>query len=109
MPHRPLRPLALVSLLAGCDYLLWNWSLAHGHDILALVAGMTLPPLLIALAWLLVVSCGRLLTQIVLRIRAGAYGRGARPAGATSSTGASPTAQAGAEGTPSPASSKLAA
>jgi hypothetical protein len=37
----------LVSLLvlAAADYLLWDWSIAEGHDILSLVAGLTLLPL----------------------------------------------------------------
>jgi hypothetical protein len=42
-----VRPRALVWLLpltAG-DYLLWNWSLAGSHDMLALASGMTLLPL----------------------------------------------------------------
>jgi hypothetical protein len=38
---------ALVFLLALCagDYLLWGWSIADGHDIVSLVAGLTLLPL----------------------------------------------------------------
>jgi hypothetical protein len=42
-----VRPRALVILLvltAG-DYWLWNWSIADGHDIVSLVAGLTLLPL----------------------------------------------------------------
>lgn len=71
MPHRPLRPrLAAVALLALCDYLLWNWSLSANHDILALVSGMTLIPLLIALAWLLVLTATRLLGHVAQRSRA---------------------------------------
>lgn len=70
MPHRPLRPrLVVVALLALCDYLLWNWSLSANHDILALVSGMTLIPLLIALAWLLVLAVTRLLGQLAQRSR----------------------------------------
>ncbi len=71
MPHRPLRPpLAIVLLLALGDYLLWNWSLSANHDILALVSGMTLIPLLIALAWLLVLAVARLITDTAQRPRA---------------------------------------
>ena len=35
------------------DYLLWNWSLNGNHDVLALVSGLTLPPLALACLWLL--------------------------------------------------------
>jgi hypothetical protein len=69
--HRPLRrPLAIVSLLALADYLLWNWSLDGSHDILALVAGLTLVPLLIALTWLLVKGTTGLLARTARRARA---------------------------------------
>jgi hypothetical protein len=49
----PVRYRALVLPLAatGGDYLLWNWSLSTGHEIVALVAGLTLLPLV-------AVSCG---------------------------------------------------
>jgi hypothetical protein len=57
------RPLALVSVLAGGDYLLWNWSLQGSHDVLGLVAGLTLPPLAIALVWLLGLNAARLLAR----------------------------------------------
>ena len=71
MFHRPLRrPLAIVSLLALADYLLWNWSLGGSHDILALVAGLTLVPLLIAVAWLLVKGATGLLAEMARRTRA---------------------------------------
>jgi len=42
-----VRPRALVFLLVltVADYLLWNWSIANGRDILSLVAGLTLLPL----------------------------------------------------------------
>jgi hypothetical protein len=39
------RPLVLVGALAGGDFLLWNWSLSANHDVLALIAGVTLLPL----------------------------------------------------------------
>jgi hypothetical protein len=74
VPNRPLWPLALVSLLAVGDYLLWNWSLSGNHDTLALVAGLSLPPLLVAFAWLLVASAGRALAHTLRRprVRSGA-------------------------------------
>lgn len=57
------RPLALVLVLAGGDYLLWNWLLQGNHDVLALVSGLTLPPLAIALIWLLALNATRLLAR----------------------------------------------
>jgi len=54
------RPLAFVSGLTLGDYLLWNWSLNANHDVLALVSGLTLPPLVLACAWLLALSLIRL-------------------------------------------------
>jgi len=70
VPFWPIRRrLAGVTLLALCDYLLWNWSLGAGHDIVALVAGVTLVPLLIAFAWLLVLGVARLLAEIARRPR----------------------------------------
>jgi hypothetical protein len=32
-------------VLTGVDYALWDWSIASGHDIVSLVAGLTLLPL----------------------------------------------------------------
>ena len=61
------RPLVLVSGLTVGDYLLWNWSLNHGHDVLALISGLTLPPLAIACLWLLAVSVARLLARSTRR------------------------------------------
>ena len=46
MSHRPL---VFVSGLTVGDYLLWNWSLNSNHDVIALVSGLTLPPLALAL------------------------------------------------------------
>jgi predicted lipid-binding transport protein (Tim44 family) len=81
--NRPLRPLAIFVVLAGGDYLLWNWSLNGNHDIIALVAGVTLMPLVIAILWLLVVGAARMLADATQRPRAG-YGeaRRARSSGA---------------------------
>jgi hypothetical protein len=68
------RPLALVSVLAAGDYLLWNWSLNGNHDVLALVSGLTLPPLAIACIWLFALSAMRLLAHTVNRSRSPARG-----------------------------------
>ncbi len=66
MSHRPL---AIVSVLAAGDYLLWNWSLNGNHDVLALVSGLTLPPLAIACIWLFALSVVHLLARTVNRSR----------------------------------------
>jgi hypothetical protein len=58
-----LRPLALCSGLTLCDYLLWNWSLNSNHDVLALVSGLSLPPLAVACVWLLALSVARLIAR----------------------------------------------
>ena len=60
MSHRPL---VLVSGLTFGDYLLWHWSLNGNHDVLALVSGLTLPPLGVAFVWLLVLTAMRLLVR----------------------------------------------
>jgi cytoskeletal protein RodZ len=49
------------------DYLLWNWSLQGGHDVTALVSGLTLPPLVIALIWLGALNLARLLAWTARR------------------------------------------
>jgi hypothetical protein len=54
------RPLAFVSGLTLGDYLVWNWSLNANHDVLALISGLSLPPLFLACAWLLALSLIRL-------------------------------------------------
>ncbi len=72
MPQRPIRSLAVVGVLALGDYLLWNWSLGANHDVVALVAGMILIPLLIALAWLAVVAIVRLLARAAKLPKGGA-------------------------------------
>jgi hypothetical protein len=75
VPLRPQRPLAVVGVLAFGDYLLWNWSLGANHDVLALVCGMTLIPLLIALVWLLLVAVVRLIGHVAQRFSAGTGAR----------------------------------
>jgi hypothetical protein len=69
------RPLALLSGLTLGDYLLWNWSLSANHDVLALVAGLSLLPLALACLWLLAVSVARVLARSTLRARAAAAER----------------------------------
>jgi hypothetical protein len=74
------RPLAIVSGLTLGDYLLWDWSLNHNHDVLAVVAGLTLPPLALAWLWLLAVTLVRLTARTTRRSSQRAAGRHARPA-----------------------------
>jgi hypothetical protein len=69
------RPLALLSGLTLGDYLLWNWSLSVNHGVLALVAGLSLPPLAFACLWLLAVNIGRVVARSTRRARAPADDR----------------------------------
>jgi hypothetical protein len=61
------RPLVLFSGLTVADYLLWNWSLNSNHDVLALVSGLTLPPLAVASLWLLSLTVARLIAHLARR------------------------------------------
>jgi hypothetical protein len=117
VPQRPIRSLAVIGVLALGDYMLWNWSLGANHDAVALVAGMTLIPLLIALTWLVVVAIARLLAhaaqlpkagagahvggdEALRGARAGGRSRGSRVGGgAASTTGARAVAATGAQTT----------
>jgi hypothetical protein len=68
-----------VSGLTVADYLLWNWSLNSNHDVLALVSGLTLPPLAVASLWLLSLAVARLIARSARR----PTGRAGRPAAAS--------------------------
>jgi hypothetical protein len=57
------RPLVTVPALTLGDLLLWHWSLTAPHTILAIVAGLTLPPLLVASMWLVGLACVQLLAR----------------------------------------------
>jgi hypothetical protein len=57
------RPLVSVSAITLGDYLLWNWSLKGDHGVLALIAGLTLPPLVLACLWLLTLTLARLIAD----------------------------------------------
>jgi hypothetical protein len=89
------RPLAIVSGLTLGDYLLWNWSLNHNHDVLAVVAGLTLPPLALAWLWLLAVTLVRFTARTTRRSSQRAAGRRARSARAPLSETAEPGEAAG--------------
>src|SRR5271167_4727146 len=64
MPHRRL---ALLCALTLGDYALWNWSLSANRDVLALVSGLTLPPLALACVVLLALSLARLIADSARR------------------------------------------
>jgi hypothetical protein len=110
------RPLALVSGLTVGDYLLWNWSLNGNHDVLALVAGLTLPPLTVAWLWLFALSLARLISRAGRRSSIHAYERrqadrdARRAAGGSAQTPvAADQGPARANGSSTPSSGKLAA
>ena len=60
MSHRRV---GLVCLITLGDYLLWNWSLNANHTVLALISGLTLPPLVLASVLLLALSLARLVSD----------------------------------------------
>jgi len=70
-----LLPLGVALLLAGGDYLLWSWSLASDHNVLALFCGLTLAPLSISLLWLALLSATRMLRRDARRSAAAARSR----------------------------------
>jgi hypothetical protein len=102
--------LVAVSGLALGDYLLWNWSLNSNHDVLALISGLTLVPLVMIVVWLLVLSVMRGLMGVSRRAPQGGRARagGSRPDVAPRRTKAQP---AGAQpaGDSDPSRRKLAA
>lgn len=86
-----LRPLVLCVGLTLGDYLLWNWSLNSNHDVLALVSGLSLPPLAVACVWLTALSVARLLARST---RLSGARSGATDAARTDSQGASASGDA---------------
>ncbi|MHB8243609.1 MAG: hypothetical protein ACYDHN_16695 [Solirubrobacteraceae bacterium] len=94
MSHRPL---VFVSGLTLGDYLLWNWSLNANHDVLALVSGLTLPPLAVIALWMLALSIARLIGYTARLPR-----QRARRARARASTRPRSTRSAPAQEAPSP-------
>jgi hypothetical protein len=61
-----LRALPLLLVLTAADYALWDWSIANGHDIVSLIAGLTLLPLAAAALAMLAVGAARLLSFALL-------------------------------------------
>jgi hypothetical protein len=62
-----LRALPLLLVLTAADYALWDWSIADGHDIVSLIAGLTLLPLAAAALALLALGAARLLGFVLAR------------------------------------------
>jgi hypothetical protein len=56
----PKKPLALVTAVTVCDYLVWNWSSEGNSGIVSLITGLALAPLLLAFAWLLLLGLLRI-------------------------------------------------
>ena len=61
------RPSVFVLALTVGDYLLWNWSLNGNHDVIALAAGLTLPPLALVSFWILALGAMRVIAMVVRR------------------------------------------
>ena len=74
-------PLASFAGLSLGDYGLWKWSLAGNHQILAVVFGLTLPPLALAFAWMLVIASIRLFGALTRRPPRAAPPRARHPTG----------------------------
>jgi hypothetical protein len=82
--------LVLVTALTLGDYVLWNSSLDGRHDALAIVAGLSLPPLALAWLWLAALTVARALARGTraahLSTRSGAARAGGARAGGARST-----------------------
>jgi hypothetical protein len=79
-----LRALVFLLVLTAADYLLWDWSIADGHDIVSLVAGLTLLPLAAVSLGGLVLAGARLLGLLLGRSSASTRaGRASREADAS--------------------------
>jgi hypothetical protein len=91
-------PVFVIGLTVG-DYLLWNWSLNAGHDVLALISGLTLPPLVLMSAWVLVMGAIAAGARIARRARTPPAAQpmrrsaGARRAASPPARGSAPTSE----------------
>ena len=50
----PLGPLGVTALLAALDWGAWDWATSNNHSTVALIAGLLMAPIVVALAWSLV-------------------------------------------------------
>jgi hypothetical protein len=103
------RPLVFVSGLTVGDYLVWNWSLNGNHDVLALVSGLTLPPLAVACLWLLALSVARVIGGYTRRPSQAVERRAVVAEGAATTTAASPEEASSAARSAGRSSGRLAA
>jgi len=109
------RPLAFVSGLTLGDFILWHWSLNANHDVLALVSGLTLPPLGLVCLWLLALNVLRMIGRSANRTDRGALrsgsgvARGGAGAARNSTTAGDPQSASPPASSPTPSSGKLAA
>jgi len=105
-----VRPRALVSLLVltAADYALWDWSIAEGHDIVSLVAGLTLLPLAAVSLGGLALTAARAL-RFLLGRSSGLARTSASPSRGTSATEQQPRTSHVSTPEPESPSSKLAA
>jgi hypothetical protein len=79
------RAFSVVFVLAAADYLVWIWATSGERGVPAVVTGLALPPLAIALAWI------TLLTILAAARRvAGELGRRARTRSAARKLSAAP-------------------
>jgi hypothetical protein len=62
-----LRALLFLLVLTAGDYMLWKWSIAGGHDVLSLLAGCALVPLMAISAYRLVLGGAGLLSYAARR------------------------------------------
>lgn len=69
VPRVPIRSLLVVAALAAGDYLLWTWSSNGNSDTMALISGLALALLIIALLWLVAVGVVRSLLRRTLLAR----------------------------------------
>jgi acyl dehydratase len=56
-----LRALPPLLAVVAADYALWDWSIASGHDVVSLVAGLTLLPMAAIALGMLAVATARFL------------------------------------------------
>lgn len=74
----PIRPLVLVAALAGGDYLLWTWSSDGDSTTVALISGLALAPLILAVIWLVSVTVARAVILRSSRLQATSFARNPR-------------------------------
>jgi chromate transport protein ChrA len=75
-----LGPLAAIVICVIADWAIWDWSISSDHGTIALIAGLAIAPLIVALAWY---SALALIAAIRAGLRwaaAGARRRAMRPA-----------------------------